>query len=65
MVDPGRSVSKLRQWAEHLVTLLDDRFRIPGTDDKYFYVWLDAPVGYPASFRNLCDRRDDLDFDEY
>ena len=40
-------------------------FRIPGTDDKYFYVWLDAPVGYPASFRNLCDRRDDLDFDEY
>ena len=40
-------------------------FRIPGTNDKYFYVWLDAPVGYPASFRNLCDRRDDLDFDEY
>ena len=40
-------------------------FRIPGTEDKYFYVWLDAPVGYPASFRNLCDRRDDLDFDEY
>lgn len=40
-------------------------FRIPGTDDKYFYVWLDAPVGYPASFRHLCDRRDDLDFDEY
>lgn len=40
-------------------------FRIPGTKDKYFYVWLDAPVGYPASFRNLCDRRDDLDFDEY
>ena len=40
-------------------------FRIPGTEDKYFYVWLDAPVGYPASFRNLADRRDDLDFDEY
>ena len=40
-------------------------FRIPGTTDKYFYVWLDAPVGYPASFKNLCDRRDDLDFDEY
>jgi methionyl-tRNA synthetase len=40
-------------------------FRIPGTEDKYFYVWLDAPVGYPASFMNLCDRRDDLDFDEY
>ncbi len=40
-------------------------FRIPGTTDKYFYVWLDAPVGYPASFKHLCDRRDDLDFDEY
>ena len=40
-------------------------FRIPGTEDKYFYVWLDAPVGYPASFRHLCDRRSDLDFDEY
>ena len=40
-------------------------FRIPGTDDKYFYVWLDAPVGYAASFKNLCDRRDDLEFDDY
>jgi methionyl-tRNA synthetase len=40
-------------------------FRIPGTEDKYFYVWLDAPVGYPASFLNLCSRRDDLEFDDY
>ncbi|MBT5890359.1 MAG: methionine--tRNA ligase, partial [Chromatiales bacterium] len=40
-------------------------FRIPGTDNKYFYVWLDAPVGYLASFKNLCERRTDLDFDEY
>jgi methionyl-tRNA synthetase len=40
-------------------------FRIPGTEDKYFYVWLDAPIGYVASFLNLCNRRDDLDFDEY
>ena len=40
-------------------------FRIPETEDKYFYVWLDAPVGYPASFKHLCERRDDLDFDEY
>ncbi|MBT8423081.1 MAG: methionine--tRNA ligase [Gammaproteobacteria bacterium] len=40
-------------------------FRIPGTDDKYFYVWLDAPVGYLASFLHLCARRPDLDFDEY
>ena len=40
-------------------------FRIPDTEDKYFYVWLDAPVGYLASFMDLCSRRDDLDFDEY
>jgi len=40
-------------------------FRIPGTDEKYFYVWLDAPVGYLASFKNLCEQRGDLDFDEY
>lgn len=40
-------------------------FRIPDTKDKYFYVWLDAPVGYLASFMELCNRRDDLDFDDY
>ncbi len=40
-------------------------FLIPGTDDKYFYVWLDAPMGYVASFLNLVNRTDDLDFDEY
>ena len=40
-------------------------FRIPDTDDKYFYVWLDAPVGYLASFKNLCTSRPDLNFDEY
>ncbi len=40
-------------------------FRIPGTEDKYFYVWLDAPIGYMASLKNLCAHRDDLDFDRY
>ncbi|MGB0954654.1 MAG: methionine--tRNA ligase subunit beta, partial [Panacagrimonas sp.] len=30
-------------------------FRIPGTEDKYFYVWLDAPIGYMASFRAHCE----------
>jgi methionyl-tRNA synthetase len=39
-------------------------FEIPGTTDKYFYVWMDAPIGYMASFRNLCDRTG-LDFDAY
>jgi methionyl-tRNA synthetase len=66
------AVAKLEEWFEAGLQDWDISrdapyfgFRIPGTDDKYFYVWLDAPVGYPASFRNLCDRRDDLDFDEY
>jgi methionyl-tRNA synthetase len=39
-------------------------FRIPGTKDKYFYVWLDAPVGYMASFKNLCDR-EGISFEDY
>jgi methionyl-tRNA synthetase len=40
-------------------------FEIPGLPDKYFYVWLDAPVGYMASFLQFCERRGDLDFDEW
>lgn len=40
-------------------------FEIPDAPGKYFYVWLDAPIGYMASFKNLCDRRDDLDFDAF
>ena len=39
-------------------------FRIPGERDKYFYVWFDAPIGYMASFLNLC-RRKGLDFGEF
>ncbi|SBS28554.1 Methionine--tRNA ligase [Marinomonas aquimarina] len=40
-------------------------FEIPDAPGKYFYVWLDAPIGYMASFKNLCDRTEGLDFDEY
>lgn len=40
-------------------------FLIPGETTKYFYVWLDAPIGYMASFKNLCLRRSDLKFAEY
>ncbi|WP_163835020.1 methionine--tRNA ligase [Spartinivicinus ruber] len=40
-------------------------FEIPDQPGKYFYVWLDAPIGYMASFKNLCERRDDLNFDDY
>jgi len=38
-------------------------FKIPGEENKYFYVWLDAPIGYMASATNYCDRHG-LDFDE-
>ncbi len=37
-------------------------FKIPGEDDKYFYVWLDAPIGYMASCKNYCDKNG-LEFD--
>ena len=39
-------------------------FEIPGAPGKYFYVWLDAPVGYMASFKNLCSRLG-IEFDDY
>ena len=39
-------------------------FEIPDAPGKYFYVWLDAPIGYMASFKNLCSNNG-LDFDEY
>jgi methionyl-tRNA synthetase len=39
-------------------------FEIPDAPGKYFYVWLDAPIGYMASFKNFCDKKG-LDFDEF
>ena len=39
-------------------------FEIPGHANKYFYVWLDAPIGYMASFRSLCDQQG-IDFDSF
>ena len=39
-------------------------FEIPDAPGKYFYVWLDAPIGYMASFKNLCNKQN-LDFDEF
>ncbi len=42
-------------------------FEIPDAPNKYFYVWLDAPIGYMASFKNLCDsnKNPSLKFDDY
>ncbi|MDH5425939.1 MAG: methionine--tRNA ligase [Gammaproteobacteria bacterium] len=39
-------------------------FEIPDAPGKYFYVWLDAPIGYMASFKNLCDRNN-INFDDF
>ena len=38
-------------------------FKIPGEENKFFYVWLDAPIGYMASAKNYCDKNN-LDFDD-
>ena len=41
-------------------------FKIPGEDDKYFYVWLDAPMGYFASLKNLCEQKENsFDYQSY
>lgn len=40
-------------------------FEIPDAPGKYFYVWLDAPIGYIGSFKNLCNKRGDINFDDY
>ncbi len=40
-------------------------FEIPDHPGKFFYVWLDAPIGYLASFKNLCERTEGLDFDRF
>ena len=63
--------NKLAEWFEQGLQQWDisrDKpyfgFQIPGTEDKYFYVWLDAPIGYMASFKKLCDNSD-LKFDDF
>ncbi|BBI01106.1 methionine--tRNA ligase [Buchnera aphidicola (Nipponaphis monzeni)] len=40
-------------------------FKIPGYEDKYFYVWLDAPIGYISTFKNLCNNKTMLEINEY
>ena len=63
--------NKLQEWFEegmHQWDISRDApyfgFEIPNAPGKFFYVWVDAPVGYMASFKNLCDRSD-INFDEY
>jgi methionyl-tRNA synthetase len=40
-------------------------FKIPGTTDKYFYVWLDAPIGYMSCFKSFCQQNPEINFDDY
>lgn len=40
-------------------------FEVPDAPGKYFYVWLDAPIGYMGAFKNLCQKRRDIHFDEF
>ncbi len=40
-------------------------FEIPDSPGKYFYVWLDAPIGYMASFKNLCTQNPKISFAEF
>jgi methionyl-tRNA synthetase len=63
--------NKLREWTDAGLQEWDISrdapyfgFEIPGEPGKYFYVWLDAPIGYIASFQNYCDRTGH-DFDSY
>ena len=63
--------NKLREWIDAGLQDWDISrdapyfgFEIPGYPGKYFYVWLDAPIGYIASHQNLCERTGD-DFESY
>ncbi len=63
--------NKLNEWLEGGLSDWDISrdapyfgFEIPDAPGKYYYVWLDAPIGYMGSFQNLCDRNG-LDFNEF
>ncbi len=79
----GEAANKMGEWFENGLNDWDISrdapyfgFEIPDAPGKYFYVWLDAPIGYMASFKNLCESprpqageglgvRETLNFDEY
>ena len=63
--------NKLEEWFEQGLQQWDISrdapyfgFEIPNAPGKYFYVWLDAPIGYMASFKNFCDNNQ-VDFDAF
>lgn len=63
--------NKLAEWFEQGLKQWDISrdapyfgFEIPNAPNKFFYVWLDAPIGYMGSFKNLCDR-ENINFDDF
>jgi len=67
----AESANKLAEWLDAGLSDWDISrdapyfgFEIPGAPGKYYYVWLDAPIGYMGSFRNYCDKNG-LDFDAF
>jgi methionyl-tRNA synthetase len=67
---PTASANKLKEWFGDDLRAWDISrdapyfgFKIPGTEDKYFYVWFDAPIGYIASSKQLAERDDNFNFD--
>lgn len=69
---PVEMVNKIEEWFEQGLQMWDITrdspyfgFKIPGTDDKFFYVWLDAPVGYLGSFKNFCSTHPDVSFEDF
>ncbi|EAQ32020.1 methionine--tRNA ligase [Idiomarina baltica] len=68
----GEMANKLNEWFEQGLQRWDISrdapyfgFKIPGTEDKYFYVWLDAPIGYMSSFKHYCDTTGNANWDDY
>jgi methionyl-tRNA synthetase len=64
--------NKLNEWFEQGLQQWDISrdspyfgFEIPDAPGKYFYVWLDAPIGYMGSFKNYCNKRTDINFDDF
>lgn len=69
---PVEAINKLNEWFEAGLQDWDISrdapyfgFKIPETDDKYFYVWFDAPIGYFSILKHWCQLTGKTDFDDY
>lgn len=64
--------NKIKEWFKTGLKLWDISrdapyfgFKIPGYQDKYFYVWLDAPICYISTFKNFCEKNKSINFKEF